>query len=56
VTLAWAALRVLPATLLLLAALAWLAWSSTGEGAAEEVAVPTDNLPSWFLAQSEPAR
>ncbi len=53
VTLDWAALRLLPATLLLLCLLSWLAWQSTRNQDALAEEVPTDNLPSWFLAQSE---
>jgi len=53
VTLAWATLRVLPATLVLLGILSLLAWLSMGESTGLAQEAPTDNLPSWFLEQSE---
>ena len=48
--LGWAAARVLPATLALLAVLAWLSWTVPPETTtAQTVLSPTDDLLTWVL-------
>jgi predicted anti-sigma-YlaC factor YlaD len=52
-TLGWAALRLLPATLALVLALAWFVFGLESPAAYEESAVPTEDLVSWILEQAE---
>lgn len=52
-TLGWAALRLLPATLALVLALALFVFGFETPTAHEESAVPTEDLVSWVLEQTE---
>jgi hypothetical protein len=47
--LAWAAVRLLPATLILLAALAWIAFRTTATPADLLAESPTDDLLTWVV-------
>lgn len=50
--LGWAALRLIPATLLLALVLAWVALDTPATTIVEETVAPTDDLVSWILEQS----
>ena len=50
--LGWAALRLIPATLVLALVLAWFALDTTATTIVEETTAPTDDLVSWIVEQS----
>jgi predicted anti-sigma-YlaC factor YlaD len=50
--LGWAALRLIPATLVLVLVLAWFALDTPATTVAQETVAPTDDLVSWILEQS----
>jgi hypothetical protein len=51
--LGWAALKLLPATLLVAVVLGWLAWQATVDPGTAQVSSPTEDLLSWVIENGD---